>query len=250
MADATGAKKIPKGAPPKGGTRFPRYDLSQAINWAKRLVSKTHQSPQPADVVFAAVVEAKGATASIRISAIKQFNLLQGESSAYDATDLAKEINSVPKDEQQPLLARAALSPEIFKNIFNTFEGHGYTKGKIRQRALELKVHPDNVDKCVDVYCDSMKYAGLVSLDGENVLHHSIQVNQRSSTPILDEATDLASSENYDAEEGGDGSEDADLSIKGRSQGAVFNVNVTLDSSLDIEKLERHLSLLKRFGVI
>ena len=31
---------------------------------------------------------------------------------------------------------------------------------------------------------------------------------------------------------------------------AVFNVNVTLDSSLDIEKLQRQLELLKRFGAI
>jgi hypothetical protein len=31
---------------------------------------------------------------------------------------------------------------------------------------------------------------------------------------------------------------------------AVFNVNVTLDSSLDIEKLQKQLELLKRFGAI
>jgi hypothetical protein len=30
----------------------------------------------------------------------------------------------------------------------------------------------------------------------------------------------------------------------------VFNVNVTLDSSLDIEKLQKQLELLKRFGAI
>ena len=31
---------------------------------------------------------------------------------------------------------------------------------------------------------------------------------------------------------------------------AVFNVNVTLDSSLDTEKLQKQLELLKRFGAI
>ena len=31
---------------------------------------------------------------------------------------------------------------------------------------------------------------------------------------------------------------------------AVFNVNVSLDSSLDIEKLQKQLELLKRFGAI
>ena len=33
-------------------------------------------------------------------------------------------------------------------------------------------------------------------------------------------------------------------------QRAVFNVNVTLDSSMDIEKLQKQLELLKRYGAI
>ena len=44
----------------RGGAQFPNHDLEACVAWAERLVSKTHVSSQPKDVIYAAVVDAKG----------------------------------------------------------------------------------------------------------------------------------------------------------------------------------------------
>jgi len=48
MASVSKPQVMPKGGR-KGGTQFPRLDLKQAIEFNKKLVSKTHTAPQPAE---------------------------------------------------------------------------------------------------------------------------------------------------------------------------------------------------------
>ena len=56
----SGKRPLPKR---KGGTRFPRYNLKDALGWATKLVSKTHLGPQTADVIFSGVLASRGSTA-------------------------------------------------------------------------------------------------------------------------------------------------------------------------------------------
>lgn len=248
QGSAKSKKTMPKGVR-KGGTRFPRQSLADALGWAKKLVAKTHLGPQPEGVVLSGVVGSSSSVGQVRISTLKQFGLLEGDSKGYAASELAKKIEAAPAEERTALYRMAALTPPVFKTLFDTFHGDEVNYAKLKQRSAELKVHPDETGKCADIYAASMATAGLASLDGDKVVHVAAidtVLPASSSLPPEEESQDSVGN----ASSADDPIEDevsTDMPARPR---AVFNVNVTLDSSLDTEKLERQLRLLKRFGAI
>jgi hypothetical protein len=251
MADQDNSKAkraMPKGVR-KGGTRFPRQAFGDALSWAKKLVAKTHLAPQPEGVVLSGVVGNSSSVGKVRLSTLKQFGLLEGNSKGYVASELAKKIEAAPADERIALYRTAVLIPPVFKILFDTFHGDEVTHAKLKQRAAELKVHPEETGNCADIYTASMVVAGLAALDGDKVIHVTATdtlLSSASSPPAEDEPTD----ELDDTGAADDSSEDEILVETPGRKRAVFNVNVTLDSSLDTEKLERQLRLLKKFGAI
>jgi hypothetical protein len=68
--------KMPKGGR-KGGTIFPRLNLKQALEYSKKLVSKTAVAPQPGATILAGVFNNAGPEGKVRLSALKQFGLLE-----------------------------------------------------------------------------------------------------------------------------------------------------------------------------
>lgn len=245
-------RKMPRGVR-KGGTRFPRYSLEDTLVWSKKLVAKTHSSPQPQDVVYSGVVGSKSGTGDVKISTLKQYGLMGGRSAAYTATDLAKKIDAAPEDERGPLLKEAALTPSVFKLIFETFQPDTVSKAKIRQRASDLGVHPEETETCAEIYASSLATAGLVSVDGDQIKHSSSIA--LTAPPITDGADKEDEREEElntegDPNKGGE-IQDDEVDLGGApAPRAIFNVNVTLDSSLDTEKLAKQLQILKRYGAI
>lgn len=258
-------RKMPKGGR-KGGTSFPRVSLTDALGYARKLVIKTHSGAQPQDVVYAGVVGAKSGTGNVRIGALKQYGLMKGDTkSGYVAQDLAKKIGSAPPEEISPLLQRAALHPAVFKKIYEAFQGDSVSKAKLRQRAADLDVHPEETATCVDLYVSAMVASGLATVDGETVAHtafgHPSPAREEEGQLGQPDIGEDEGSGGNDADEAagrnGNGEGDAlDLqngsgtSSGGRPLRAVFKVNVNLDSSLDTEKLEKQLQLLRRYGAL
>lgn len=266
-------RKMPKGGR-KGGSSFPRVALNDAIRYAGKLVSKTHTAPQPQDVILSGVIGVKGGQGSVRLSALKQYGFLKGDKKTnFSADELAKKISAAPPEELVPLYRQAMLKPTVFKKLFDTFQADTVSKAKLKQRAADLKVHPDETASCVDLYISGMTLAGLVTVDGEQVKHlPSRDIASASGASAADEVDpetteeDSRGEENAEVENSGgeaagvakNGANDNEQvakaqALKGAGQSgprAVFNVNVTLDSSLDIEKLQKQLELLKRFGAI
>lgn len=80
-ANAPTKKKPPKGGR-KGGTTFPRLALQQALEYAKKLVSRTAISAQPEATVLAGIFGNSGPEGKVRLSALKQFGLLEGTSNS------------------------------------------------------------------------------------------------------------------------------------------------------------------------
>jgi hypothetical protein len=145
----------------KGGSQFPRVELKQAIEFTKRLVSKTHTGPQPEKIVLPGVFNNAGSVGRIRASALKQYDLLVGSPQAYEASQLAKKIDAAPKEDLSNLYPKACLNPKLFKTLYETFQGDSVSRAKIRQQAANLQVHPDSLDECVDLFTKSVVFAGL-----------------------------------------------------------------------------------------
>jgi len=267
---------MPKGGR-KGGTVFPRIALTDALVYARKLVSKTHTSAQPIDVIFSGVVGAKSGLGSVRVSALKQYGFLKGDAkSNFSADELAKRVAAAPQEELLPLYRQAMLKPAVFKKLFDTFHGDTVTRAKLKQRAADLKVHPDETETCVDLYVSGMTIAALVTVDGDRVIHLASSDIEGTSVAAVNEADNDAMEHDVTGEpevgRGATRTENEEAATNGRASGngsganvavevpsesfsgqgprAVFNVNVTLDSSLDIEKLQKQLELLKRFGAI
>lgn len=248
------SKPVPPKGGRKGGAKFPRFTLEDSLKWAKKLVSKTHSAPQPVDVIYSAVVGAKGGRGDVKISALRQYGLLQGDAKGYDATELAKQINAAPIEELTPLLRAAALNPTIFRGLFETFHGDSFPRSKIKQRAADLNVHPDESENCAEIYLAAMSTAGIVSTDGEQIIHiSSADVSTPAQSDGFDDPAGVSegaySSEKVDGDKVEAAFADEQV-VGGRTHRAVVNVNLTVDSTMDVEKLERQLRLLKQFGAL
>jgi hypothetical protein len=177
----------------------------------------------------------------------KQYGLIEGTATAYTATELAKKTSAAPLDELLPLHRQAALNPTTFKALFETFHGDTVSKARFKQRLADLKVHPDETATCADLYVETMLVSHLVTVDGEQVAHLN------ASEGLAPESRTQEDPGSSAVEEQASHDQDSDAfpqRPESSTQKAIFNVNVTLDSSLDTEKLEKHLRLLKRYGAI
>jgi len=263
-------RKMPKGGR-KGGAVFPRTSLHESLSYARKLVNKTHIGPQAEDIILSGVVGSKTGAGRIRMSSLKQYGFLTGDvKTKFSANELARKIAAAPEEELIQLYRIAILKPTVFRRIFETFHGDTVTTSKLKQRAAECNVHPEQTETCIKLYLSGMVMAGLVKVDGDKITHLSSSDASVASTnpakdgdvppePSEELVSDDSLQENSESEtsmEGGAGnnkSEKVNPELSSAAQlipRAVFNVNVTLDSSMDIEKLHRQLELLKRFGAI
>jgi hypothetical protein len=163
-------RKAPTGGGRKGGTYFPKIDLKKAVEYNKKLVSKTHTAPQPASIILPGVFNNNGPDGTVRASALRQFGLLNEDKLKMGALELGKNIASSPAEELQPLLQKACLSPKLFKQLYETFKGDTVNTAKLKQQAIKLKVHPDSAESCIQIFVSSLQYSGLAQAQGDNFI--------------------------------------------------------------------------------
>lgn len=244
-------RKPPKGGR-KGGTVFPKMDLKQAHKYATKLVSKTHTGAQPEKIILKGVFNNAGSGGKVRVAALKQFNLIEGDPNAYQASKLAKGIVSSPPDELNSFLVKACLSPKIFKTLFDTFKNDKVTTAKIKQQAIQLDVHPDSADKCIEIFVNSLVYSGLAKIEQDSI---TISEVSQDTTTSLSSSEDIGNVQNADA---GDMVDKGNINCNGeqasdssrQTRRHMAQVNISIDPSMDPEKLEKLLKLLKQYGAI
>jgi hypothetical protein len=252
-------KKGPPGR--KGGTTFPRITLSQAVEYGKKVVGKTHTGPQPESTILPGVFGSRTDRGKIRASALKQYGLLQGSKDAYSATELAKAIAHSPEDELGPLLQQACLRPAVFGMLYETFHGDTVSVAKLKQQAGSAGVHIEETERCAELFTESAVFAHLAQRNGDNITFAAR--GELVSAPIADSGSEEEDSEtNEDTPESNEDTNNAgvsrdaalenarDVVTPGASARSVIHVNLTLDSSMDIDKLQKQLELLRRFGAI
>ena len=261
-------KKIPKKpfkGGSKGGRRFPRLNMAQALGYSKKLVSKTFSGPQPEQTILVGVFDNKGTDGEVRASALKQYALMDGDKKGYVASDLAKKIEAVVPDEKTELIRKAFLTPELFKQMYDTLQPDKVTRAKVRQAAATGRVHPDTLDLCVDIFIAGAAHAGLGAKTDDGIDFG--QATLAPPPPAVDvdaeTATDAMGQGNSSPADPATppppapGSSNGDQPIPEkvpstplRGEKPAVTLSLTVDATSDPDKLEKQLKLLRHYGVI
>lgn len=244
----------------KGGTTFPRYGLKHLSSYLKSLVSKTHTNSINIEQLNAGVfgVGAKSIPGKVKSSALKQFGLISGDNTKFKATELCSKITMSEGEEQKLLFQNAFSKVAIFVNTLSTFQNSKTEKTKLGQYAVStLKVHPDMKDDFTNVLLESAEISGLCTIEGTFVTFKSLS----PAVTIVDE--DINDENLDDDSEENDGSKPEEKgtpetppsfqntgSLQKKNQASNINVNIDVDPSMDPEKLEKLLKLLKNYGAI
>lgn len=248
-------KKTPKGGR-KGGTLFPKINLKQALDYSKKLVGKTHTGPQPEATILPGVFGTSGPNGKVRASALKQFGLLEGGKEAYEATQLAKDIDGAPAEDKPPLMQRAFRSSKLFNQIFETYHGDTVSKAKIEQRARGLEVHPESAEECSQLFIDSAVTAGLGAVSGDLiVLAAAAPTPTQAAAPAPTQEEGSEQPGQQEADEAEAAAEAEATRENGRPPGEPASrskaaVSINVDSTSDPDKLEKQLKLLREYGLI
>jgi hypothetical protein len=251
-----GAKKTPKGGS-KGGTRFPRLNIADALAYSKKLVSKTHNGPQPEQTILVGVFNNKGPEGAVRASALKQYGLMEGDAKGYSASSLARQIEAAVPEERPALIQKAFLTPKLFKQINDTLQSETASRARVRQVVVTGEVHPDSADVCVECFVVGAVHAGLGTMSGESIVLENTGV-AASLVDTGEEGQDQAEKLDAPPDEpanlvsAGPARNESDTQEQGQSsanKGAV-TVNLAVDSSSDPDKLEKQLKLLKQYGLL
>jgi hypothetical protein len=260
MAEAKQPGKLKGGR--KGGTRFPNINLQKALEYTKKLVSKTHGGPQPEQTILVGVFNNKGPIGQVRASALKQYNLMDGDAKeGYVASQLARQIEAALPDEQPRLRQQAFLASKLFKKAYDTLRAETATRARVRQVVITAEVHPDLADACVTCFMEGAVYASLGILDGDSIALADISKTDAATAPnpTMGEGTAATEVERQSDEGAEDSREDANHADSGeeekgsldrRPQNAEVRVSLTVDSSSDPDKLEKQLRLLKQYGLL
>lgn len=249
----------------KGGTTFPRYGLKHLSSFLKSLVSKTHINTIDIAQINAGVfgVASQSIPGKVKCSALKQFGLLEGDYTKFKATELCAKITIADSDEQKSLYETAFKNVKIFVNTVNTFQNSKTEKSKIGQYAVStLKIHPDMKDDFTNVFVESAEVSGLCTVDGSSIIFNSFQNPIVAKNELSEENNEdeiVEDLEDNDSENNKPNSKNVNKNNPGtsqtssqRKQGQVSNINVNIDvdPSMDPEKLEKLLKLLKNYGAI
>ena len=250
-----------------GGTSFPRVGLEAALKFAATLVTRTHTTPLPSEMVLVAVFGASGWRGKEKASALRMYGLLEGDTN-LTATKLAREINAAPDEEKKVLWRQAFLKPPIFADLYTGFQGADVSPAKLRQLALTKEIHPQLGDTCVEIFVEGAVTCGLATehdnvvrllpqtadvtipepskpepaleLPGEEEIE---QERERAATPAA--AAIVPPKQEHRARTTDIGGEEAPSRSK-----VQVNLNLNVDSSTDPETLRKQLEYLEKFGVI
>lgn len=256
-----GAEHLKSTRGKKGGTRFPRYSLQHLVSFLNSLLGKTHTSPINIEQLNAGVfnVGAKSNAGKTKFSALKQFGLVDGDYKSLNSTDLCSDIAMNDGEEKTKNLQKAVQNVKPFADALRTYQNSTTEKTKIGQYAVStLKVHPDSRDDFVKVFVESCEEAGLCTIDGQSILFEqnpSFKENNEdeSMEDEISKLDDGVENEKTDSPENPQSqkTETYTQTYSTKKQGnSNINVKIDVDPSMDPEKLEKLLKLLKEYGAI
>lgn len=205
-------------------------------------------------------IRSTAAEGKIKFSSLKQYGLAEGEYKEIKPQELASKIELADENEKINLLQKAFLNVSTFQNTFETFQGSIITESKIKAYAVStLKIHPDLSEKFISAFIESAELAGLCSTKGDNISF--ISANGLTQKPIIndDTAGDDVNEDKDDelpVDEDSEGKSDEEIDDPKdnppprKRQSTLPNIDLKIDPTLDPDKLEKQLKILRKFGLI
>jgi len=221
----------------KGGTTFPRYDLGELLAYVKPIHSKTYNTKLDLQQISIGVFNLKvSVAAKIKLSALRQFGLIDGPNNALSASKLCADIAVKSEDERLPCLQQAFFNVKPFEEVFKTFKGGEAQKNKIAQYATaSLRVHPDNALEFARIFVKSAFTAGLGEGDENSIKLHNTDAESANEVP-------QTANQNVPQIE----KQEKSNYIKSDKP----EVTIQIDATLDPEKLKKQLDILRQYGLI
>jgi hypothetical protein len=230
---------------PKGGTRFPQQALGELVEYVDSLARKTRQHDISLAQLNVSVFGLSEGSKSgkVQFSSMKQFGLVEGKYEALRASPLAQAIAGSQGDGGVRFLRTAFANVKTFADTFRTFAGDETEIAKIESYAeAPLGVHPDKASLFARNFAKSAEACGLATVAADRVtLEQSLDLSVgEQATPGGETQDDLAD----------DALDDRSGLTMATSPGSGHSIAIQVDSSMDPEKLEKHLRILRRYGLI
>lgn len=167
---------------------YPLIGLSEALTKSEILYSKDKALPIPKDVAFSHLGYSPTAGFGGRvIAALKQFGLLKEVQKHVQLTQRAVDLLFLPKHEEGyiKILRETALIPTIYKDLFSQYKGVLPSDQTLKHKLItERNFNSDKVEKFIDSFRKTLKFAGLVggagSLKGENEEDGEVEDNSEN----------------------------------------------------------------------
>jgi len=225
----------------KGGKTYPRYSLEELDKYIERVSSKASTKPLDHKSFCAGVFDIKhNPVCKTKISALKQFGLIEEKGNELLATQLCKQVGFRPKEERAPYYAEAFKKVDLFVLAAGTYGGKKATLAQLGTYAVEtLGIHFDNKEGFATKLIDSAKIAGLCHEQDDGYVFSSI---------------DSSETQEREAEGTTEGGVQApakppEQKTESRTGGRV-NIELKIDSTVSPEQLEKYLQKLRDFGLI
>jgi hypothetical protein len=206
------------------------------------------------------VFDAGGTNGKIRLSACRQFGFAKGENKTIEASDSARALPSATDRQRITILQEAFLKPPVFKNTYIAFQGDLRTVAELKQQAAKSKVHPDNLDECINCFIASGIHAQAISQEGDKYRIHQIDSFENQSKEggenLENDSQQEGDFEINDGEAEPPSKQSAnDVSGRGnlkseRRSNSNVSIDLKIDSSMDADKLEKVLNLLEQKGLV
>lgn len=121
-------------------------------------------------------------------------------------------------------------------------------------------MHPDQAEDCAKLFESGATFSHLATQDGDLIKIELAASNVAESAvaetalAAVQEDFEESDSELEDEDESIDSKNDASVgdnaNVSSGSARSIVHVNVTIDLSLDTEKLEKQLALLRKYGAL
>jgi len=228
----------------KRGANFARYSLKDMTDNTKTICNVAAGQKLTAKKLATAVLGAGTltGTAKTKIAALRHYGLLQGTNAALEPTEICRKLPLAKNDERTTLLQRAFLCCKPFKAVYGNYAGTKQPRSNIGTYAMtEERINADNEEQFVNVFVESLEYSGLGEVSGDEIQF------QQAALP----AEELIETEDENSED--------QVSLEGEVAGFATQtevskprvvVNINVDPTLDPDKLEKQLTLLKKYGAL